>query len=360
MTEHQNTNFSLFRKMLTEYLCFLPVGSWPEFTAQQRPSRRQVLARREMADLHRLFTRTNRWYLQYIFQYLTVPLRKQPTFFLMGFPKCGTTFLASMLNSLDQMDSPTWLAPGGKETVHYRKDQSLHHFMPIRGFYPIFSNASHFMDASVSYALDPGAIDLAHQDYPDHKVIMVVRDQVSAVQSGINYYNYGLWRPDPESLEIFNDAEAYRRFPMEKAYAIIDHCKQHQCSIVVAQRDQAIIDLLGEDTAIAHRFAPILYDLWMQSVYQRFNSENVQVFNFSDLISEPQAILSQAACFIGIDSSGFSFKKQEQQLKQHASSKVFQLNDESKQAILEKFFAHNEALKIMTGVDLNRVSSPRC
>jgi len=354
MAKQKNGNHSLFRKCLTEYLCFLPVGSWPEFSAQTRPARRQVLARREIADLRRLFVRTNRWYLQYIFQYLTAPLRKQPTFFLMGFPKCGTTFLASMLNSLDDMESPTWLAPGGKETVHYRKDQSLHHFMPIRGFYPISSNATHFMDASVSYVLDPGAVALANKDYPDHKVIMVVRDQISALQSGINYYNFGLWRPDPKSLEIFNDAEAYRRFPMEKAYAIIDYCKQYQCSIVVAQRTEAIIRLLGEDTAIAHRFAPILYDLWMQPVYQRFNSNNVQVFNFSDLISEPQTILSQAADFIGIDSSGFSFEKQEKKLKQHASSKVFSLNDESKQAIREKFFTHNEELKAMTGVDLNQ------
>jgi len=354
MAEQQPTDYSFIRKCLTEYLCFLPPGSWPEFTAQTRPARRQVLAKREMADLRSLFHRTNLWYLKYIFQYLTAPLRKQPTFFLMGFPKCGTTFLASMLNSLDQVDSPTKLAPGGKETVHYRKDQSLHFFMPIRGFYPIFSKAQHFMDASVSYALDPGAVALANKDYPDAKVIMVVRDQVSAVQSGINYYNFGLWRPDPKSLQMFNDAEAYRNFPMEKAYAMIDYCKKNQCSIVMAQRDEAIMKLLGEDTTIAHRFAPILYDLWMQSVYQRFDRENVQIFNFSDLIRERETTLSRAAQFIGIDTGDAKFELRKENLRQHASSKVFQFNEESKLAIREKFLAHNELLKAMTGVDLNQ------
>jgi hypothetical protein len=353
MVALQNPDHSFFRKCLTEYLCFLPPGSWPEFTAQTRSARRQVLARRDMADLLKLFIRTNKWYLKYAFQYLTAPLRKQPTFFLMGFPKCGTTFLANMLNTLHQVDGPTSLAPGGKETVHYRRDQKLHWFMPIRGFYPIFSQATHFMDASVSYSLDPGALALASKDYPDARVIIVVRDQVSAIQSAINYYNFGLWRPDPKSLQIFNDAEAYRQFPMEKAYAMIDYCRQFHCSIVVAFHDEAIIELLGNDAAIAHRFAPILYDLWMQSLYQNFDPENVYVINFSELIKEPESILIQAADFIGIQADAIQLDLHEDKLKKNTSRKVFRLNEKSRQVISEKFFAHNEALKALTGIDLN-------
>ena len=331
----------------------LPWGRWPEFCVQSRPGRRKILANRETSFLLRLFFRTHLWYLRYIFQYLTAPLRKEPTFFLMGFPKCGTTFLANLLDTIDDIGHPTWLAPLAKETVHYRRDQPIHFFMPIRGFYPIFSRATHFVDASVSYSLDPGAMSLVSSDYPHARVILVVRDQVSAFESGINYYNFGLWRPDPKSLQAFNQAERYRLFPMHKACRVVEYARYRQCSIVAAHQDPEIIELLGEDAAIAHRFSPLLYDLWMAHIYERFPAQQVLVLNFAELIEHPDSVLERTARFIGVDELPRGMNLNRDQVDSHASRKVFSLNPESKQAIRDRFFKHNEALKSLTGIDLN-------
>jgi hypothetical protein len=348
------TDQTILRKALTLYLCHIPLGKWPEFCVQSRAGRRKILSKRSSRTLWRLFARTNLWYLRYAFQFLTSPLRKEPTFFLMGFPKCGTTFLADLLNTLEDIDHPTSLSPLSKETIHYRKDQPIHHFMPIRGFYPMFSKASHFVDASVSYSLDPGAISLVKHDYPETKVILVVRDQVSAVESGINYYNFGLWRPDPSELDIFNEAEAYRQFPMQKAYEIVNYCNRHQCSIVQANKSQEIIELLGEDAPIAQRIAPLLYDMWLGFVYREFSQREVMVVNFSELITNPQLILQKAARFLHIEEIEGRQKLREKELNKHKSQKVFRLNEDTKIAIRDKFLSHNLTLKSMTGVDFNQ------
>ena len=354
MSEQKYSDQSLFRRCLSTYLVAVPWGRWPEFSAQTKAGRRRILKTRSTQTLLVLFLRTNLWYLRYIYQYLTSAIRKEPTFFLLGFPKCGTTYLAELLTSLDDVGHPTWLAPLSKETVHYRKDQAVHHFMPIRGFYPIFSRANHIVDASVSYVLDPNAVSLASQDYPDAKVLLVVRDQVKGFESGINYYNVRLWRPDPSELDIFNDPQTYRDFPMEKAERIVEYSYEHRCSIVVASRSKEIQDMLGDDAPIANRFAPMLYDMWLQCVYEKFGEGNIRVLDFAELITDPVAALRETTEFVGIRTSAKDFELNTDKLNKHASEKVFRLNAESKTAIRERFLEHNEKLKVMSDVDLDQ------
>jgi len=42
---------SLIRKLLTRYLCFIPLGTWPEFCAQDRSGHSRLLASRDMNEL---------------------------------------------------------------------------------------------------------------------------------------------------------------------------------------------------------------------------------------------------------------------------------------------------------------------
>ena len=54
------------------------------------------------------------------YMFLTSPLRRKPNLFILGFHKCGTTYLADLLRSHACMDGPNWLAQNGdKETYAF-------------------------------------------------------------------------------------------------------------------------------------------------------------------------------------------------------------------------------------------------
>ena len=124
--------------------------------------------------------------------------------------------------------------------------------------------------------------------------------------------------------------------------------------VVAAQHNREIIELLGEDRPIGYRFSALLYDMWIGYVYETFNQDNVLVLNFAELIRDPEAILRRAARFIGIEAVNARSLVQENELNKHASRKVFRLNEESKSVIRDRFHSHNESLRTLTGVDLNK------
>jgi len=307
-----------------------------------------------MSELLAQFGRTHVWYLRYAWQFLTAPLRPKPTFFLMGFPKCGTTYLANRLMARNDVGHPTSLAPLSKETFHYRKDQPIHAFMPIRGFYPLLSKATHLIDASVSYSLDPGAMALVKKDNPGARVVLAVRDQIGAFVSGINYYNVRLWRQTTEELEFFNDPDMYRRFPMEKVYRAIAHSYDHQCSIMKSMQSPEILKMLGEDAPVGRRFTPLVYDLWVGFHHEVFGRENVHVVDFADLVSEPEQVVETVTNFLGMENITDELAEDKREFNKHTSRKVFTMAPEAKTALAELFHKHNENLLNMCGVNLNQ------
>jgi len=349
-----------FRNVLTAYLCRVPLGTWPEYCVQDYAGRQKLLSKRSMAELRRQFWRTHLWYLRYAFQFLTAPLRRKPDFFLMGFPKCGTTYLADRLSALEDVGNPTALAPISKETLHYRNDQAAHAFMPIRGFYPVFSPASHFFDASVSYSLDTGSMKRVKADVPHAKVILVIREQIGRFESGINYYDVRLWRKGAEDLKQFDDPELYRRLPVEKLYRAIEYTDQQGCSIVATMKSREIQDMFGQDSLIGARFTPMLYNRWVGFHHNIFGKENVLVIDFARLIAEPVEVVTGVADFIGLRAPGKEQDPAERQFNKHASKKVFSLNRECKEAIRDVFYPHNEELREMCGVDLNQHLDRHC
>ena len=354
MTINSNAKSGLFRRVLTQYLSIVPLGSWPEYCVQDLNGRRGLLAKRSLGELLRQFWRTHVWYLRYAWQFVTSPLRAKPTFFLMGFPKCGTTYLANRLMARKDVGHPTSLAPLSKETFHYRKDQPIHAFMPIRGYYPMFSREKHRIDASVSYSLDPGAMVLVKKDNPDTKVILSVRDQVTTFVSGINYYNVRLWRQTPEELEFFNNPDLYHKFPMEKVYRAIRHSYENQCSIMKTMQSRKILDFLGDDAAVARRFTPLLYDLWVGFHIEVFGREKVHVVDFADLVSNPEVVVASVTDFLGMAKLDDEAAQRKRTFDKHTSQKVFTLQPEAKKALSDLFRTHNDNLKNMCGVDLNR------
>jgi hypothetical protein len=343
-----------FRSVLTAWLCRVPLGTWPEFCVQDYAGRQAILSTRSMAELRRQFWRAHLWYLRYVFHFLTAPLRGKPRFFLTGFPKCGTTYLADRLSALDGLGNPTSLAPVSKETLHYRNDQFAHSHMPVRGFYPLFSWRQKLFDASVSYSLDTGALKRVKADVPDARVILVVREQIGRFESGINYYDVRLWRKQQEELAGFNDPALYRRVPEEKIQAAIDYTDRYGCSIVATMKQPEIIEMFGVDQLIGARFTPMLYDVWVNHHMEIFGKENVKVIDFAQLVNEPVAVVNSVCGFIGLEESAQQTPGGNRQFNKHATEKVFRLNVDAKRAIHDFFRPNNERLKDLCGVDLNQ------
>lgn len=345
---------SFYRRILTGYLCLVPLGTFPEFCVADQAGRRQLLSSRDMSELWKQFRLTQFWYLRYVFHFLTAPLRRKPNFFITGFPKCGTTYLADRLSRYANIDTPTSLATISKETLHYRKDQPIHAFMPIRGFYPFFSKAEYIFDASVSYSLDPGAMAWINRDHPQAKAILVVRDQISAFESGINYYQMQMWRSDIGILQVFEDPQTFRQVPMDKIEQVIDYSWQHQCSMLKAMRAEIVQKLLADGGPAARRFVSLRYDRWVKFHLDVFGKDRLLVIDFADLIRQPEKVVARITRFLGMPALFGAVAEQTRQFNRNSSRKVFRLNADSRRALADVFRPHNEKLREMTDVELNR------
>ena len=355
MTPETNDRPSIFRRVLIRYLSYVPLGLWPEFCAQTRAGRRRLLASRSLSELMRQLVRTHFWQLRYVFHFVTSPIRRKPSFFIMGFPKCGTTYFADRLTLRKDVASATGLATIGKETLHYRKDQVMHARMPIRGFFPIFTRASQLFDASVSYSYDPGAMAWIRRDYPGVKIILVVRDQVSAYESMVNYYSAGIWRNDVDRLRHFNNASVFRKIDMKLIDKAIDITARRECSSTITMRSRQVRDLFGERAELYSRIAHLRYDRWVTMHLRKFGIANVLIHDFSDLINEPERIVSETAEFLGLPPDDpVDHVVTIRELKKNASRKVFRLEPDTRQALQDTFIPYNRQLLASTGVDLNQ------
>lgn len=270
----------------------------------------------------------------------------------MGFPKCGTTYFADCLGLHPEIGMPTSLATASKEPMHYRKDQVAHARMPVSGFYPMFSSASQHLDASVSYSYDPGAMTWIHRENPDTKVILLVRDQVSVLQSMVNYYDVRLWHKTADELAATNNAKVFRQIPMRKVEQAIELTRRSQQSSSVTRRMPELRGLFEENTETAIRFMHLRFDLWLDMHVEVFGRENLLVLDAAELYGDPDSTMNRAMQFLGLPA--LDRRIAEQNLRTNASRKVFRLDQDASDALREVFYPCNERLRAIAGVDLNR------
>ena len=124
-----------------------------------------------------------------LYLFLTSPLRCKPNLFILGFHKCGSTYLADMLRAHACVDGPNWLAKNGdKETYAYMPWRR--NWMPVRAYYGLRlgCRARHIFDACPIYAYEAYSLARIQRSVPDAKVVLLVRDQVSRFESHVNYF----------------------------------------------------------------------------------------------------------------------------------------------------------------------------
>jgi len=129
---------------------------------------------------------------------------------------------------------------------------------------------------------------------------------------------------------------------------------------VATMNSPEIQEMFGRDVLIGTRFTPMLYNYWVAFHHDIFGQENVMVIDFSDLITDPVCVIGEVATFIGLQAPGDEQISVKRKFNQHRSEKVFRLNVESKKAIRDIFYPHNEQLREMCGVDLNQHLDRHC
>lgn len=237
------------------------------------------------------------------YMFLTSPLRRKPNLFILGFHKCGTTYLADLLRSHACMDGPNWLAQNGdKETYAFMPWRR--NWMPVRAYYNFcFASARHAFEATPIHAYEVYSMQQIKRSVPDAKVVMLVRGQRVRFESHINYFWLdqredrsdvaGEARWDPSSAALFQDPETYRTLDMGVVHRIIEKVMANEAGHI--QQDSvndASLLCVPEGTSrqllSLYRFvARNLYDIWVTKARHIFGGANVLVMSLDELKQKP-------------------------------------------------------------------------
>ena len=237
------------------------------------------------------------------YMFLTSPLRRKPNLFILGFHKCGTTYLADLLRSHACMDGPNWLAQNGdKETYAFMPWRR--NWMPVRAYYNFcFASARHAFEATPIHAYEVYSMRQIKRSVPDAKVVMLVRGQRVRFESHVNYFWLdqredrsdvaGEARWDPSSVALFQDPETYRTLDMGVVHRIIEKVMANEAGRI--QQDSvndASLLCVPEGTSrqllSLYRFvARNLYDIWVTKARHIFGGANVLVMSLDELKQKP-------------------------------------------------------------------------
>ena len=237
------------------------------------------------------------------YMFLTSPLRRKPNLFILGFHKCGTTYLADLLRSHACMDGPNWLAQNGdKETYAFMPWRR--NWMPVRAYYNFcFASARHAFEATPIHAYEVYSMRQIKRSVPDAKVVMLVRGQRVRFESHVNYFwldqredrsdvaGEAPW--DPSSVALFQDPETYRTLDMGVVHRIIEKVMANEAGRI--QQDSvndASLLCVPEGTSrqllSLYRFvARNLYDIWVTKARHIFGGANVLVMSLDELKQKP-------------------------------------------------------------------------
>jgi sulfotransferase family protein len=196
-----------------------------------------------------------------------------PTFFIVGAPRCGTTSLASYLDSHHRvyMSKP-------KEPHHFGRDIEirLRPYASLHAYMQLFTgvDTQHVGDASVLYLYSRTAPDEILALNPDARIIIMLRDPLEMIPS-LHCRNLMVNEDIPDlgkALEAETDRRQGRRIP---STCIAPLCLQY--------------------TSLAKYSDHVLH------YQQAFGRERVMCIFTEDLKTEPVEVYNRALAFLGLE-----------------------------------------------------------
>lgn len=186
-----------------------------------------------------------------------------PEFFVIGAPKAGTTALYEAL-----CQHPSIYMPGVKEPQFFTTDQRRWRIKSRFKYLSLFSSAAPGQivgEASTSYLSSPAAAIRVHQNFPKAKLVAVLRHPVERFRSSYWYYVVNGWEPAGSLEEAIENAHRIGDFPSRRHL------------------------LFG------------LYHAELSHWYPLFPREQIRIYLYEELRSDPQAVLRDLFGFLGVD-----------------------------------------------------------
>lgn len=212
---------------------------------------------------------------------------RQPNFFVIGAPKCGTTALCNYLRGHPQV-----YIPRTKEPHFFARDlwQYASQYYKSRDDYlSLFADAPEeaiaLGEGSVFYAFSNVAIAGIHAFDPRAKIIMMVRNPADMVYSLHGQY-------------VFNNTDCESEADFEKAWRLQDErLKKKAMPARLAAATDRSSELL--QYRLVGRFADQL-----NRVFEYFPKEQVKVILFEDFRSDTKKTYEETLSFLGLATDG--------------------------------------------------------
>ena len=203
---------------------------------------------------------------------------KHPTFFISGAPRCGTTALYQYLS-----DHPHIFMSEVKETNYFASDfphvQKVI-YKSVDDYHKLFekSKPEHLVagEASPFYLFSKVAFENMRAYNPKAKVILSLRNPIDFIQS-YHQLNLSLLREDEKDLS--------------KAWGLYEDRKKGQRIPPSARQPELI---LYQEVGQFGKYVEHLFDI--------FPREQVKIYLFDELSSNPRAVYEDTLAFIGITS----------------------------------------------------------
>eukprot|EP00798_Chlamydomonas_sp_ICE-L_P001763 gene1763-33177_t len=268
---------------------------------------------------------------------LTLPMRPYlPSFYVIGFPKCGTTSLAEHLKRHPALSSIVGLP------YHETLNKESHYFTGVLGrhnahsarLYRSFFPTWMCFDACPVYACLPFVAARIAKVTPEAKIIVMVRDPTAGMFSAeVMLRELGVpleWTLEDEISE--EDALYWNRLkqlsPEEPLPSDMPEHFYFKCSSVLHSGHYA--ELL--EPYLAH-----------------FKPDQIMVVNFSDFVRDTETTVKEVLEFVGANPARMPYKQLPPSMKSNYNGRC--IHPTVKAALKAYFYPHNLRLGSMFGRD---------
>ncbi|MDC2992362.1 sulfotransferase domain-containing protein [Pelagibacteraceae bacterium] len=197
-----------------------------------------------------------------------------PDFIIVGFPKCGTTFIQKFLNEHKKIFMPDF------EPVYFGTDFTAHStFQKKKNYEKIFSNYHNFLTGEKSsiYASSNDALEKIYEHNKNTKIIVAIRNPIFAVNS---YHNHNVRMGYETITELKNALKAQNR----------------------RASTNYKIPFYGRNSKERYQyFKNFNYPDKIKKIFKLFGKGNVNIIIFDDIVSKPESVMKDLFDFLNVE-----------------------------------------------------------
>lgn len=268
-----------------------------------------------------------------------------PDFIIAGAQKSGTSSLYHYLSL-----HPNLLASTPKEVRYFDRDDNFQKGKEWyhRSFINLNSYKKNYLcfEATPEYLYRSFAAKRMYQEYPDLKIIIILREPVKRAYSAWNMNRDFKEGNIPRVLLLKNGYIHDRQHNLFKELYAGDHFPSFEEAI-----DSELLKIENnselEEPAFLRRG---IYLPQIKRYHDLFGHENVLILGFKDLLQNKEKTLNKVLKFLGLEESDWSFLKDE---IKNARNYTEKMSAEMEEKLISFYKPHNKELFNYLGTNIN-------